>query len=93
MTLLVDRFTCPRTWRGYGTYFFELSELSPVSNRTRKDTNPHDLLGQAPLIFVAGALESDLPIFSEVRGDRRISNCLKKLESLEVNGCTTCDLS
>src|SRR4028119_424653 len=76
-----------RTWRGYGTaIFFELGELSP-RNRTRKDgsiSTTH--WGQATIDLEIGwRVERPRSIFfGSSSGDRRISNCLKKLERLEI---------
>jgi hypothetical protein len=76
-----------RTWRGYGTaIFFELGQLLP-HHRTRKDGSVRTTYwGQATIDLEIGwRIERSRSIFfGSSSGDRRISNCLKKLEGLEI---------
>lgn len=76
-----------RTWRGYGTaIFFELGELA-AHNRTRRDGSTSTTYwGQATIDLEIGwRVERPRSVFfGSTSGDSRISNCLKKLQGLEV---------
>ncbi|HEX9997705.1 MAG TPA: hypothetical protein VGB45_11220 [Abditibacterium sp.] len=75
------------TWRGYGdAIFFELGQLLPRS-RTRKDGSIRtSYRGQATIDLENGWRVERLRsiFFGSSNGYKRIENCLKKLEGLEI---------
>jgi hypothetical protein len=74
-----------RTWRGYGTAaFFEIGKLKEADYKRRDGTIP--LWGQATIDLEIGWRVERLRsiYFGSSSGDRRISNCLNKLQGLTV---------
>jgi hypothetical protein len=79
--------TVSRTWRGYGSAaFFELGELSP-RNRIRRDGSiSTSLWGQATIDLEIGwRVERPRSVFfGSSSSDRRIDNCLRKLQGSKI---------